>query len=133
MLDSNWQTAKFSNKNEFEMIDELSLINPILSKIMINHKLSPEEFKLVWKILKSRRTKYSINTIWIIFNVLSECLEVLSLCAECSQLEIIYFHYYKSNKRKEQKSIDIAVKEFTKKFGIIRSLTLKRMYHDCIH
>ena len=122
----NWGWPTIIKNPEFDIPTELSLINPKLSKIEISHILPPEEFKLVWEILCSRRIRFSLWIADLKFNLLSECLAALSLCANCPELAFINFNYLKSDWENEIEEIDHAIRDFRKKFGFIETLKINK-------
>ena len=88
-----------------EIISSLDQIKPKFSSIWISHKLSSEEVELLWELLCSRRTKFCLSEIYANFNDLFECLTVLSLRAECPELNFINFEYSSSDVENEEETI----------------------------
>ena len=107
------------------LVSSLDQIKPKFSSICISHKLSSEEIELLWELLCSRRTKFWLSEIYAKFNYLSECLTVLSHCAECPELNSINFWYSSSDAENEEETVKNAIFDFRKKFGFIANLTLR--------
>ena len=112
---------------ETDLIDELSLIEPNVKNISIDHTLSPYELKLVSVLLCSRRTRFSLWDISINFKFLSECLSILSLCADCIELESIWFEYSEVDLDNENELVKSSVQDFRKKSGFITELIINHM------
>ena len=115
-------------------IDQLSLnlissgwIKPKFSRIERNYILSSDEFNLWKEILSSRQTRFSITSIGLILRLPSECQTILSLCADCPELEFINLQYVEVNSVKEQKLIENAETEFKEKFGFIKSVKILKL------
>ena len=108
-----------------ETVSNLNQIKPKFSSICISQKISSEEVELLWELLCSRRTKFCLSKIYANFNYLSECLTVLSLCAECPELNSINFGYSSSDAENEEETIKNAIFDFRKKFGFIANLNLR--------
>ena len=116
-------------KNEgTEWNGDLDLTELAFSDISIIHKLLPEEFDFVVKLLRSNKTKFRVWNIGLAFNLLSDCLLALSLCAECPEIETINFQYRESDVENGQKTISSAVKEFRKKMGFIQNFELRKIH-----
>ena len=105
---------------------DFDLIQPKFSKIQIDHKLSANEFKLVWSLLCSRRTRFSISFVDIWCSLLSECLSVLSLCGDCPELASIYLTYTESDLDHGLEVIKKTIKNFKHKFGFITVLEINK-------
>ena len=123
LFDNLHKTVLLRNTNG-ENIRYLGLLEPRFSKIGIYHRLSPDEFQLFWELLRSQRTRFNLVSIETKFNLLSELLTALSLCADCPELKFIEFDYLKPDLENKQEVIDKAIKDFRKKFGIIEYLGL---------
>ena len=107
-----------------ETMKTLDYIDPKFSKIKWYFKLDPNEFQLWWKILGSHRTRFNLTSIQLKFKVLSECLTVLSLCAECPELESIHLEYLESDIKNEQQIVEEAKGELRSKNRFIRKLEI---------
>ena len=125
-LFSNSKRETININTEIEIMNDLDLVNTWFSSIIIKQKLLEQEFELIWKILCSRRTRFKISNISIEFNLLSECLNVLSLCSDCPELEFISFSYYESDIESKGEAIDQAIKDFRNKFGYINYLKINQ-------
>ena len=107
-----------------DIMNEISFIDPKLLVIIINSKLSSEYLKLVSMLLLSNKTRFRISSIRLKFDLLSECLVMLSLWKDCSMLKSIYFSYSKSEEEKETEVINLALKQFKQSFGAIERLKI---------
>ena len=87
-------------------------------------KLSPDEFQFWWNVLRSRRTRFNLTEINLRFRLLSECLTVLSLCSDCSELESIKLKYSEADVENEDEMVKQAKGEFRQKFGFIQKLNI---------
>ena len=119
-----FEETRLRNKGA-KMVSNLDLIKSKFSSIWISHKLSSEEVELLWELLCSRRTKFCLSGIYAEFNYLSECLTVLSHCAECPELNSINFGYSSSDAENEEEAVKNAIFDFRKKFGFIGILNLR--------
>ena len=120
----HYKSESIAKNIEIDLIDELHLIEPKIKGISIDHTLSPYELKLVSVLLCSRRTKFSLWIIVLKFKFLSECLSILSLCADCTELESVEFEYFEVDIDKENEFVKNSVQEFREKFGFIKKLTI---------
>ena len=109
---------------DITVISDIISIEPIFSSISIHHILSSEEFKLIWELIQSRRTRFKISYINLKFKLLSKCLNMLSLCRDCPELQFIYFEYLESDVKYGHTARDNAIKDFRKKFGFISMLSI---------
>ena len=123
-LDNRCDETLLRNKGA-ETASNLDLIKSKFSSIWISHKLSSEEIELLWKLLCSRKTKFCLSKFYAEFNYLSECLTMLSHCAECPELNSINFGYSSSDAENEEETIKNAIFDFRKKFGFIANLNLR--------
>ena len=121
---SNSSLVSNARNIEVDLINELSLIEPKVIEIWINHTLSPAELELVSILLCSRRTKFSLSKITLKFKLLSEWLSILSLCASCTEIESIEFEYSEVDLDNENELVKSSVQNFRKKFGFITNLTI---------
>ena len=122
-----YTSESIARNMEIDLINELSLIEPNVKNISIDHTLSPYELKLVSVLLCSRRTRFSLWEISINFKFLSECLSILSLCADCIELESIWFGYSEVDLDNKNELVKSSVQDFRKKFGFIKNLTIWHM------
>ena len=124
-ISSKCRTIKFEGK---EWTDDLGLTEFTFSDIIIGHELSPEEFHFVKRLLNSRKTKFRVKNVKIQFNLLSECLLVLSLCADCPEIKTISLEYIESDLNDEVKTINLAIKGFREKFGFIQRVDILKKF-----
>ena len=120
--------ANVLKSTEVDIMNDLLSIEVQFSKIVINHKLSPEEFNLIWKLLSCCRTIFSLSHIEISLSSLSECLTALSLWSACPELESIYFRFSESDIENEQEAIDSAIRSFRGKFGFIEVINITKHF-----
>ena len=129
----NYSFIKYGNsfiiETEVDLIENLISIEPICSQISIDHRLSRKEFKLVWELLCSRRTRFRLWVVWFQFNLLSEWLTALSLFANCPELDSVQVYYLSSDVENEHDIIENKVIDFRKKFGFIRELIINNIKH----
>ena len=107
-----------------ETMINLDYIDPKFSKIKWFDELESNELQLWWKILGSHRTRFNLTSIQLKFKVLSECLTVLSLCAECPELESIHLEYLESDIKNEQQIVEDAKAELRSKNRFIWKLEI---------
>ena len=126
----NYSCLNYSNSKSIsryvgvEQPEDIDIIDTKLSSIFIDHKLSPEEFNLVKELLLSRRTRFNISSVRLKFNLLSECLDMLAICAECPEMEFIEISYSKSDLEKEQEEVKKAVRKIKRQFGLIKNMKI---------
>ena len=87
-------------------------------------KLSSDELQFWRNVLRSRRARFNLTEINLRFRLLSECLTVLSLCSDCSELESIKLKYSEANVENKDEVIEQAKREFRQKFGFIQKLNI---------
>ena len=99
-------------------------------KIEKGRTLLPDEFQFWWKILRSRRTRFNLTTIYLKFSLLSECLTVLTLCSGCPQLESVKLGYSEADaeNKDEDEVIEHAKREFRQNFGFIQKLEIRKVW-----
>ena len=86
--------------------------------------LSPDEFRFWWKMLHFGKTRFYLASINLKFDLLSECLTVLSLCSGCPELKYVVLRYSEADAENEDKEVKHAKKEFRQKFGFIQKLDI---------
>ena len=123
----NWDSIHIARHSDIKALNEINIEQLRFSEIFIDHILSPEEYKFVWRLLTSDRTKFSLFKVRLYFNLLSESLNVLSLCADCLELNSIVLGYFNIDVKIDKEIIDKAVKEFKKKFKIINDFELTHL------
>ena len=101
----------------FEIVDSPDCIDSKFIELRSCDILPPDELNLVWKLLRSSRTRFNIILVLLKFRLLSECLAVLSLCANCLELELVELWYKEVDVENEQEIIENAKIEFVKKLG----------------
>ena len=104
-----------------ELMSDLDLNKFSFSSIKIDDELSSEELNLIWKLISSRRTRFSITYISIKLSKISEWLSVLALCTDCIELQTISLKYFVKDVKYDAKEVEI---EFRKKFGVILKLEI---------
>ena len=108
----------------FEIMNSPDYIEPTFSGVRRDFILPPDELNLVWKLLRSSKTRFNITSVSFKLRLLSECLAVLTLCADCPELESVDLWYEEADVENKQKTIESAKIEFAKKFGPIKSLNI---------
>ena len=126
-LSSNFSNKTILRNPTKEIMGELSLIQPRFTKISISHKLLLGEFELVRDLLSFRKVRFSLLKLVVSFNLLSECLTVLSMCAVWPELNYILLSYSESDLENEQKAVANAVANFNKNFGYIRTIKVSKV------
>ena len=111
------------NQLSLNLISSAS-IESKFSSIEREYILSSDEFNLWKEILSSRKTRFSITSIKLKLRLLSECLTILSLCADCPELEFINLQYVEVDSINLPKTIENAERKFRKKIGFIKSLKI---------
>ena len=100
----------------------------------INLKWSRDNLKLLWKLLSSLKTIYSLCSVKIAFLKLSECLSALPYCSDCLEIEDVSIGYQTvdvgiQNKIVSQASMDFIKKN--KKFQEFQKLPNKNFKKNC--
>ena len=119
-----YDPSEITKESLLKMMDSPDLIE---SKFSIMHQyvlLPSDELNLVWKMLRTRKTRFSITSINLKLKLLSECLSVLSLCADWPELYSIELRYLEAEEKNEQKTIERAKREFTIISGTIQKLAI---------
>ena len=97
------------------------------SSIQVYSQLTTEEYKCVWELLCSHKTKFRISTVELAFNLLSEWLYVLKLCWDCPSINCINLSYTQSDLEcDEQEVINKAIWNFREKIWIIESFLVSK-------
>ena len=120
------QSIKYAEDSISEIIDSPDWSNLKFKEIYQSSILSLERFQFWWKILRSRRTRWSLTSIFLKFSLLSECLTVLTLFWDCPELMSVELRYRKADKENEDEAFENAKREFRQKLGFIPELTLKK-------
>ena len=107
-----------------EIMNSPDWINLKFIEIFKSYMLSPDEFQFWWRILRSRRTRFNLTTIFLKFKLLSECLTVLSLCSDCSELKSVELGYLEADVQDEHETVKHGKRKFTSKFGFIQKLVI---------
>ena len=94
----NYCSTEMSEYSISEIMDNPDWINWKFIQIYKSINLSSDEFKFLWKVLSSGKTRFNLTRITLKFSLLSECLTVLSLCSDCPELESVGLHYPKTPK-----------------------------------
>ena len=120
----NKSKTEISKYSISDIIDNIDLSNLKFIKISKLTILSPDEFKFWWNVLRSRRTRFNLTSIYLKFSLLSECLTVLSLCSDCPELEYVNLWYWEADAENEHEAVEQAKREFRQKFGFIDELEI---------
>ena len=120
------QSIKYAEDSISEILDSPDWSNLKFKEIYQLSILSLEQFQFWWKILRSRRTRWSLTSIDLKFSLLSEWLTVLTLCWDCPELMLVELRYRKADKENEDEAFENAKREFRQKLGFIPELTLKK-------
>ena len=107
-----------------EIMDDLDWSNLKFNEIYQLSSLSPDEFQFWWMILRSRRTRFNITSIDLKLSLFSECLTVLSLCLNCSELKSVYLRYEEEDIEYVDEVIKHANRQFRQEFGFIQELKI---------
>ena len=108
------------------MKTKLCSIEPKITSIAIRHKLSPNELKLISIVIGSNKTRFSIINIKLSLNLLSDCLALLSLCANCTELELIELKYSELDCDNEVEAVNKAIRDFKSKFWMIGTIIISQ-------
>ena len=120
----NYGKTNIIKRKKEGIINDLNILELKFSSISVHHVLSSEEFKLIWELLISFRVRFSLSYIILKLNLLSECLYVLSLWADCHEIQSLNLEYSESDIVFEQKVIDWAITDFRSKFGFIKKMKI---------
>ena len=112
----------------FEIVDSPGCIESKFLELRRSDILPPDELNLVWKLLRSSRTRFNIILVSFKLRLLSECLAVLSLCANCPELEWVELWYKEVDVENEQEIIENAKIEFIKKLGSFITLKIMKWF-----
>ena len=123
----NMNSKRFTEKHLFEIMYRQDYIEWRFSEIRNKSILTSNEFILMWEILNSSRIKFTLTSISLSFETLSECMKVLSLCADCFELDSVDLQYKEAEAETEQETIRIEKAKFMKKFGPIRNLRIMKI------
>ena len=126
-INFKYNYSKFDTEEDeslFEIMNSPDYIEPTFSEVRRNFILPPDELNLVWKLLRSSKTRFNITSVSFKLRLLSECLAVLSLCADCTELESVDLWYKEVDKENEQQMIENTKIEFAKKFGPIKMMNI---------
>ena len=121
---SNKRSTVISEYSISNIIDNIDLINLKFWVISKSTILSPDEFQFWWKVLGSSKTRFKLTSINLYFNLLSECLTVLSLCSDCPELESIFFRYLEADTENKDEVVEQAKRKFRHKFGFIQNMNI---------
>ena len=128
-INYSWDNCDFKTLlriTDIDFVNEIDLAHLKLIEIYVDHILSVDEFKLIWQLLCSNKIKFTLSWIQLSLNSISECLQVLLICAECQELNSIYLEYLQSDLVNEKEELGNAIKHFNKIFGFIESLSIIR-------
>ena len=117
-------TLKIEEYSILEIMEDLDWCNLKFKKICQSSTLSPDGFQFWWMMLRSRRTRFNITSIYIKLSLLSECLTVLSLCLNCPELKSVNLRYEEEDIEYVDKVIEPAQRQFRQKFGFIQVLKI---------
>ena len=122
----NYNSTEMSEYSISEIMDNPDWINWKFIEIHQLNKLSPDEFQFWWMMLRSGKTRFNLTWIYLKFSLLSECLTVLSLCSDCTELQHVELHYWEADAENEDDAVEQAKREFIQKFGFIQTLTIMK-------
>ena len=88
----------------------------------INLKWSRDNLKLLWKLLISLKTIYSLCSVKIAFLKLSECLSALPYCSDCLEIEDVSISYQTIDVGIDNKIVSKESMDFNKKIKILKNL-----------
>ena len=118
------RSIEMSDHSFSEIMNIPDLLNLKFIEISNSFLLSPDEFQFLWKVLSSKNTRFNLTRINLKFNLLSECLTVLSLCSDCPELKSVLFKYWEADAENEDEAVEQAQREFRQKFGFIQTLII---------
>ena len=124
--ESTEETKKIEKISIKKIMDNPDLFNLMFIKIFKLSTLPFYEFSFWWKMLSSTRTRLNLKSIRLEFNLLSECLTVLSLCSNCPEIECINLQYLEADIKNENETIKYAKREFRQKFEMIEELNISK-------
>ena len=120
----NYPSEKFAECSIPEIMTNLDWTNLKFIQISKSSTLSPDEFRFWWMMLHFGKTRFYLTSINLKFDLLSECLTVLSLCSDCPELKYVELRYSEADAENEDKAVKHAKKEFRQKFGFIQKLDI---------
>ena len=115
-------STKIAEYSVSKIMDDPDWINLKFIKIYQSSMLLPDEFQFWWKMLRSRRTRFSLTTINLKLNLFSEWLTVLSLCSDCPELKSVCLGYFEKDIENVYEANENVEREFRQKFGYIQKL-----------
>ena len=113
-----------------KIMDDLDWSNLKFKKVYQLSTLSLDEFKFWWMMLRSRRTRFNITSIDLKLSLLSECLNVLSLCLNCPELKSVNLRYEEEDIEYKDEVIENAQRQFRQEFGFIQELKIWEGYEE---
>ena len=116
--------SEYSILNIMESTD---WFNYAFTEIFNSYMLSPDEFQFWWTVLRSKRTRVKITSIFLVFCLLSQCLTVLSLCSECPELKSVELGYLWWDVENEFEVVEKAKRRFKQKFWYIQKLNILKI------
>ena len=138
LITDRWLNIKVSSS--FSEILDISYLSRIKVKetdwnnfsfwiLKANIFLSPGEFEFIWMLLKTSRTRFSLTTINLMLQSLSDWLSILSLWEHCQQLSELSLKYARSEIENPNETIENEVISFRRKFGPINYILIN-CYHN---
>ena len=113
--DSSWKWLEFYSKSE--PVDNICTDDFAFTLIDRNSMILWDTLIFIRNLMSSSRTKYSISSIKLELNRLSECISVLSLWENCPELSLISLKYSIADVEYEEK--EEAIIKFKRNFGLI--------------
>ena len=92
----------------------------------INLKWSRDNLKLLWKLLSSLKTKYSLCSVKIAFLKLLECLSALPYCSDCLEIEDVSISYQTVDVRIQNKIVSQESMNFKNKIKIFKNFKITK-------
>ena len=110
-----------------EIMDSLDWNDLKFIEIYKSYILSPDEFHFWWKMLCSKKSRFNLYSIFLKFNLLSECLTLLSLCSGCPELKFVSLKYLRTDAENEHEIIEQAERDFRQRFGFIWNVIISKI------
>ena len=112
------------------ILDEINIGKLWFTSLYIIFSLSTRNIDFIGKLLASAKTRANLLSLSLKFNILSEWLKILALCADCIEIQHIKFEYLQSDLDNEQEAIEIASRELKKKIGVIDHFEIWKTFNS---
>ena len=119
-------TRLINNETLVYNIDEIEWRDIKLSSIWFRSLISRNEHQLIWKLLTNTKTQFTISSVKLYFEYLSEWIEVLLLLSFWPDIKYVELNYKESDVEDESSSISKTISDFTRVASIINTLIIKK-------